>query len=76
VVGGGVTQVLAGLLLAALPAFFISRLLEHLLFGLQATDLMTYSAVATILLVVGAGAAAIPGARATRIDPNTSIRDA
>jgi putative ABC transport system permease protein len=55
-------------------AYGLSRWLETLLFGVKATDPLTFGAVAIILLVVALTACYIPARRATRIDPLTALR--
>jgi putative ABC transport system permease protein len=45
------------------------RLIEAQLFGVAPTDVATFTAVSTLLVVVGALACAIPALRAMRLDP-------
>jgi len=58
-------------LLASVAA---TRLLESLLYGLTSRDPSTFVGAAALLLVVAAGAAAIPAWRATRVDPMVALR--
>ncbi len=55
-------------------ALAASRTAESLLFGLKPMDLMTLSAAAAIVLMLGALAALIPARRASRIDPLVALR--
>jgi putative ABC transport system permease protein len=52
----------------------LSRLLANLLFGVSALDAATFAAVGVLLLLV-AGAAAIPSRAAARVDPLMALRE-
>jgi putative ABC transport system permease protein len=65
---------LAGLVLGLIGAFALSRSLESLLFGVRATDPITFTVVGLALLVVAAAACWIPARRATRVDPLVALR--
>jgi ABC-type antimicrobial peptide transport system permease subunit len=60
----------AGLLLAGAA----SRLIASLLFGVSATDPLTYGLVATSLVAIAWLASWIPAARAARVDPAIALR--
>jgi predicted permease len=74
VVGQGVKLVVAGLVIGMAAAFALTRLLSSLLFGVHATDPVTYAAVGVLLLAAGVMACLIPGLRAAKIDPARSLR--
>ncbi|MGA8593274.1 MAG: ABC transporter permease [Bryobacteraceae bacterium] len=61
----------AGLCLAAVFA----RVLAGMLYGVSATDAVTFSSVVLLLLVVAAIASFIPAARAARTDPMHVLRE-
>ena len=63
-----------GISIGALAALALARLLSSLLFGVSATDPMTFIGVAFLLLLVTLAACWIPGRRATRIDPMEALR--
>ena len=66
--------VLAGLALGIAAALGVGRFLSKLLFGIHATDLATFTAVALLLFIVATLAAYIPARRAVRVDPLVALR--
>ena len=69
VLGQGMRLALIGVAVGIGLALAATRLLRSLLFGTSPTDAVTYVAVATLLVVVAAGASFIPALRASRVDP-------
>ena len=65
---------LAGAIVGAGAALALSSLVGSLLYGVAATDLPTYAAVAATLVLVSLGAAWVPARRATAIDPMHALR--
>ncbi len=74
IVGKGVVLTAIGIALGLLGALGITRVMQALLFGISATDWVTFTAVATLLAVVALIAAAIPARRATKVDPLVALR--
>jgi putative ABC transport system permease protein len=74
VVGQGLRLSAAGIVLGALAAAGLTRLIERMLFQISATDPATFLGIAAIFLVVGLAASFIPAWRATRIDPLEALR--
>jgi putative ABC transport system permease protein len=74
VLSQGMQPVLAGLLLGALGAWWLSRYLEALLFGIKPFDVFTYLTVAALLLATALLACIVPSCRAMRIDPAVALR--
>ena len=74
VLRGGLTFITAGLVLGALAALALTRLLSSLIYGVSATDPATFASVIALLAAVALLACFVPAARATRIDPVVALR--
>jgi predicted permease len=74
VVGEGARLAVLGVCIGIAASFAISRLLSSLLFGVSATDPMTFACVAVLLSLVALLASYLPARRAMRLDPNTALR--
>jgi predicted permease len=70
----GMALVAAGLALGLLGALGLIRLLESLLFGVAATDPLSFLGVATGLVVVTLAACYLPAHRAAQLDPLEALR--
>jgi ABC-type antimicrobial peptide transport system permease subunit len=64
----------AGVLIGALASFGVSRLIASMLYGVQATDALTFAGMAAILMTVAALAAFVPARRASNTDPIQALR--
>jgi len=74
VVRQGMTMTLIGLAIGLAGAFLLSRVLVGLLYGVSATDPLTFIGVSIVLLAVALLACLIPARRATRVDPIIALR--
>lgn len=70
----GMLLTAAGLVIGIAGSLAATRLLANLLYGVTATDPLTYAAVAFLLAAVAATAVYIPAHRATRVDPLIALR--
>jgi len=73
VIRRGMKLVLIGLALGIAGSWVAARLLDHLLFGVPATDPVTLLGSALVFAAVGLVACLLPAWRATRIDPAISL---
>ncbi len=64
-----------GLVVGLAAAFGLSRLMRGILYGVSATDPVTFLGVALLLALVAASAAYLPARRATRVDPVEALRE-
>ncbi len=74
VVRHGLALAAAGVALGLAGAFALTRLLESLLFGVSATDLLTFTAVPLVLVATALAACLLPARRASRVDPTVTLR--
>ena len=74
VLGQGLRMILAGLAIGLALSFVLTRFLRNILFGVGATDALTFVGVAMLLCVVALLACYIPARRAMRVDPMVALR--
>jgi ABC-type antimicrobial peptide transport system permease subunit len=74
VLGEGMKLVLVGAAIGIAAALGLSRLMAGMLYGVSATDPLTFAAVPIVLLGVAMLACYIPARRAIRVDQMTALR--
>jgi putative ABC transport system permease protein len=70
----GLILVFSGVVIGVAGALALTRFLKTLLFGVTATDTLTFVAVSLIFFVIAMGASLVPARRATKVDPLTALR--
>ena len=73
-VGQALKLVGAGMILGLGAAFVLTRVMATLLYGISATDPITFTGISLVLLAVAILASYIPALRATKVDPITALR--
>jgi predicted permease len=75
VVRQGMALALVGIVVGWIGSAALTRAMSSLLFGVSATDAVTFVAVAALLAAVVCAATMIPARRATGVDPMVALRD-
>ena len=74
ILGQAARMTLVGVGLGLVASLALTRLMTSMLFGVSATDPLTFAAVVAVLLAVALLACWIPARRAMRVDPMVSLR--
>ncbi len=70
----GIQTAAVGVVIGIAGAFALTRTMQSLLFGVSATDPLTFAAVALLLGLIAALACYVPARRATKVDPMVALR--
>jgi putative ABC transport system permease protein len=74
VLAEGARMAAVGVVIGIAASLAITRLMSTLLFGISATDPLTFAGVAALLSLVALAASYIPAHRAVAVDPMTALR--
>jgi putative ABC transport system permease protein len=74
VMGQGLTLTLIGVAAGLISAYALTRLMASLLYGVTATDYLTFVSVSAVLIAVGVAASYVPARRATKVNPTIALR--
>src|SRR5882724_4088221 len=74
IIGNGMALALIGIAVGLAGAFALTRLMAGVLFGVSATDAVTFVTVSAGLVAIALVACYIPARRATKVDPLVALR--
>jgi len=74
VLGQGLKLSVAGVAIGIVASLALTRLMASLLFGVSATDPVTFGGVAILLMIVSLAGCYLPARRAMKVDPMEALR--
>ena len=74
VLGQGLKLTLIGVAAGLISAYALTRLMASLLYGVTATDYITFISISAVLIAVGVVASYVPARRATKVHPTIALR--
>jgi putative ABC transport system permease protein len=75
VVRQGMTLALIGVIAGLAGAFALTRVISNLLFGVGASDPLTFIAISLLLIAVAFIACLLPARRAARLNPTVALAE-
>jgi predicted permease len=75
VIRQGMELTVAGVAIGLIGAALLTRVMATLLFGVSATDIVTFSAVPVVLVAAALVASYLPARRAIQVDPVVALRE-
>ena len=74
VLSHGVKLTIIGVAIGLIGAYLVTRAITSVLYGVSATDPLTFGSVSLILITVALLACYVPARRATKVDPLVALR--
>ncbi|HXI89247.1 MAG TPA: FtsX-like permease family protein, partial [Blastocatellia bacterium] len=74
VVGQGLLLTIGGIAAGLTASLALTRVMSSLLFGIGATDPVTFTVISAVVAGVALGACFVPARRATKVDPMVALR--
>jgi putative ABC transport system permease protein len=74
ILGQGMRTILIGIAVGLAGSLLLTRTLQSLLFGVTATDPLTFAAVIVLLAATALAACYVPARRAAKVDPMVALR--
>jgi ABC-type antimicrobial peptide transport system permease subunit len=74
ILGRCIVLAAGGVILGSLLALILTRQMRSMIYGVSATDPLTFAGVALLLMLVATAACYVPARRAMRIDPMAALR--
>jgi putative ABC transport system permease protein len=74
ILGNGMKLALIGVAIGLVGAFWLTRFMATMLFGVEPRDAMTFASIPVLLITVALLACYLPGRKATKVEPTISLR--